>query len=318
MNSTRPNDQASGDPIAAVLDIGSNSVKMLVAEISGGAWRTLADEMAVTRLAAGLRPGGRLDPPAAERTLAGIAGLVGRARALGADRFAAAGTMALRQAADAAEFIRRAAAAIGVEPEILTGESEARLVARAVLADRPAGGDFCICDIGGGSTELALVSGGRIGRRISLPVGVRSRTERFGLDGPIPATVLAALADELAADLEPAAAFAGAEVMGTGGTAITLAAMERPTEPFDPKAVEGLILTVGALRDRASMLATLDVPGRRRIPGLMPERADVILAGAAISLAVLRLLGRDLLTVSRRGLRHGLLLERFGGGAAPD
>ncbi|HOX43717.1 MAG TPA: Ppx/GppA phosphatase family protein [Myxococcota bacterium] len=306
------------DPCAA-LDVGTNSVLMLVARrTADGRLERLLDLSRVTRLGQGLLAEGRIGAPGAERTLAALREFASRARALGVTRAAAVGTMCLRTATNAAEFIARARAEAGFELEAIPGEEEARLTFLGVTAELPVrAGRLAVVDPGGGSTEVTFGQGGDVPRvdwRSSLEVGVVTLTERFLRSDPIAPAELAALraflADEGLAAVRPELPFEA--LLAVGGSATTLAAVELGLEPYDPDRVHGQRLGRDDLERLLARLSALPVAERARVPGLEPKRAEVLPAGAAILLCLLDKLGAGSLVVSDRGLRHGLWLERFG------
>lgn len=297
----------------AAMDVGTNSVLLLVAEVAaGGRLQPIEDRAVVSRLGQGLVPGGRLRPEAADRTAATIAELAARARQLGAEEIRALGTMGLRLAADADAFIERIARDCGVAIRVISGDEEARLTYRGAQHQLPAGSErLVVCDVGGGSTEVISGREARIEQRRSLELGAVGLTERFLPHDPIAPAELAALRHHLAAQLAaefdpPARPF---ELVAVGGTATSLAAMHHQLERYDAERVHGTRLSRRWLAEQLAELARLDVPARARIRGLEPGRADIIPAGTAILLALLERLGAASLLISDRGLRHGLLLE---------
>jgi len=303
----------------AALDVGTNSVLMLVAEPApGGGPRRLFDRSHVTRLGEGLARSGRIGAAGEARTLEALREFARQARALGVERAAAVGTMCLRTAENAAGFMARARAESGFELEAISGQAEARLTFRGVTAELPARAErLALLDPGGGSTEVTFGQGGaapRIERQTSLDVGVVGLTERFLRADPVAPAELAALraylADEGYAGVRPERPFD--LLVAVGGSATTLAAVELALEPYDPDRVHGLRLSRADLERLLARLVALPVAERARLPGLEPKRAEVLPAGAAILLALLDKLGADSLVVSDRGLRHGLWLERFG------
>ncbi|MBN2172423.1 MAG: Ppx/GppA family phosphatase [Candidatus Krumholzibacteriota bacterium] len=299
----------------AVIDVGSNSVKLCVARVADGRLVDRHDRVRITRLAAGLVPGGRLQPEAAARTLAALTELAAEARARGAERILAAGTMALRLADDAPAFLAKVRRRTGLAIAILDGDEEARLAWRAAAAAGPGEGPLLVVDVGGASTEFIRGAGGRLGARRSEPVGVVSLTEAHLAVDPPRAADLAAVHAALTGALDFLPAFAAprpAALVGVGGTATTLAAVAQGLEPYDPARVQGFGVSRAELARQIERYRTLTRDERRRLPGLMPERADVILAGALLLAAVLAILDLPELRVSDYGLRHALLLEAAG------
>jgi exopolyphosphatase/guanosine-5'-triphosphate,3'-diphosphate pyrophosphatase len=294
----------------AAIDIGTNSVKLLVASVSSAGIEVVEERVVVTRLGEDLHASGRIGEEAAARTLGVLAEFVAAARERGAQGIAVVGTMGLRMAGNADEFLARSRA-LGVSIEILSGEEEARLSyrgARSILGR--AEGEMCVFDIGGGSVEFASGRGDRIEKTASLPIGVRFLTDRFLRSDPVAAREL----EELLLHVKTALAvlpLRAEKPVGVGGTAATIAAIMRGAEPFDPARTRGTEVALVELERQIDLLRPLPVGERKKIKGLPPERADVILAGAAVARAVLAELGARSFVVSDRGLRHGLLEERF-------
>jgi len=286
----------------ATIDIGTNSVLLLVAEPAPGAAgpRVLADLAEITRLGEGLGASGALAPAAVERTLAAVRAQVAAARAAGAERVVAVGTQALREARNAEAFLVPAEAALGSPVEIVSGEREAELARRAVMESFPQLGEATLMDIGGGSTEFVVVRGGRVAFVASTRLGSVRLTERFGDDR---AGIEAAVADAVRA-----VPFAG-ELVGIAGTVTTLAAVARGVEPYDAERVHGVRLGMDEVTEVIGRLAALPLEERRRVPGLQPKRADVIVAGMLIALGAMRAAGAPTLLVSDRGVRWGRWYE---------
>lgn len=299
-----------------VIDVGTNSVKLHVGERdAAGHWQRVIDRSEVTRLGEGLLETGEIAPQAQERTLAALCGMAAQAHDLGAEPIVALGTMGLRTARNSDEFRAAARTRCGVEIEVIDGEQEARLAYLAVQsgAGLPDGA-VTVFDTGGGSTQVTLGRAGRIRERFSVNLGAVRLTEQFGLSQVAPrATLDAALAfaaRELARlDGEPPPD----ALVGMGGAVTNLASVALGMERYDPERVQGAVLARTEIERQIALYAATDSAGRRAIPGLQPGRADVILAGALIVLTLLDKLHCDRLSVSDRGLRHGVLIERFSG-----
>jgi exopolyphosphatase/guanosine-5'-triphosphate,3'-diphosphate pyrophosphatase len=297
----------------AALDVGTNSVKLYVAERADGGWRTVADRAEVTRLGEGLDATGRLGTAALERTTDAIARLAAEARAEGAEEIVAVGTAGLRAAANAGDLVGRVRERSGLELEVLPPEDEARLAyVAAAEALGPAPGTRLVFDSGGGSSQFTFGHDATVDERFSLDVGAVRMTERYGLAGPVTdevlATALAGIAGALGRlrDRSPPAAIAG-----MGGAVTNLAAVQHGLAEYDPAAIEGTTLDRPEIDRQIALYRARTAEQRRAIPGLQPGRAEVILAGACIVRTVLGLLDAGALTVSTRGLRHGLLAARF-------
>jgi exopolyphosphatase/guanosine-5'-triphosphate,3'-diphosphate pyrophosphatase len=299
---------------AAAVDVGTNSVKVHVAERSGGGWRTLADRAVITRLGEGLGATGALAPEAMARTADAVCEVVREARRAGARDIAAVGTAGLRIAANAAAFVEAVRERCGVAVEVIGGEEESRLGhLAATAAAGPGSGAVVVFETGGGSTQFTFGSGDRIDERFSIDVGAVGLTERFGLDGPVSPAVLVQARGAVAAALGRLDGRARPDALiGIGGALTNLAAVRHGLARYEPTVVEGTVLDRAEIDRQIERYRTLAADQRRGITGLQPARAEVILAGALIVRAVLDALGRDAVTVSDRGLRHALLAERFG------
>jgi len=300
----------------AVIDVGTNSVKFHVAEKGdGGAWRTIVDRTEVTRLGEGLRESGELGREPMKRTAAAIEGMVAEARRDGVSATAAVGTMGMRTARNSGSFIQEVERLCGVHIEVISGEDEGRLAYLAVKAGLRLGeGSLVVFDTGGGSTQFTFGRGASVQERFSLNVGAVAYTERYRLGGSVSPEQLRAALDAIAADL---ARLDGARppdtLVGLGGAVTNIAAVKLALAKYDPDIVQGTVLERAEVERQIELYRMRSADDRRRIVGLQAERAEVILAGACVVETVMDKLGKDKLSVSDRGLRHGVLLERFGG-----
>jgi exopolyphosphatase/guanosine-5'-triphosphate,3'-diphosphate pyrophosphatase len=303
---------------AAVIDVGTNSVKFHLAERSAdGRWRTLVDRSEITRLGEGLREAGALGPAPMERTIDAICGMAGEARNAGAMDIAAVGTAALRIAANSAELVDAARDRCGVRVEVISGDEESRLGYLAVrpLIDRTAE-SIVVFETGGGSSQITFASGDRIDEQFSLNVGAAGLTERYRLDRVVSAETLREALAAAAEELSPLDGRPRPDALiGMGGAFTNLAAVKHRLATYAPDVVEGTVLDRAEIDRQIELYRTRTSDQRRGIVGLQPARAEVILAGACIVRTVLDKLDRESVTVSDRGLRHGLLLERFERGA---
>ena len=298
----------------AVIDVGTNSVKFYVADRQDdGTWSTVVERSEVTRLGEGLDKTGRLGREPVERTVGAVADMVDEARRLGVDDVAAAGTAGLRIAPNRVEFLDAVHERTGVRVEVVPGEEEARL---AYVATKAALGlrDEAVVDFdtGGGSSQFTFGHGDRVVEQFSVHVGAIRFTEQFGLDGPVDEARLAEVLEAVAADLEPLDERRTPDLLvGMGGAVTNLAAVQLELAEYDPSRVRGAKLERGEVERQIELYRTRTADERRDIVGLQPKRAEVILAGACIVLTVMRKLDAPSLTVSDRGLRHGLMAERF-------
>lgn len=300
----------------ATIDLGSNTVRLLVADVTGaGRWRLVDADQRVTRLGEGLAKRGRLGEAPSARTAAAVTDYVARARRGGAERVAIVATSAVREAANGQDFAAALGRATGETVTVITGEREAALTLAGVLAGLPeAGGDTLVFDIGGGSTEYILARAGAAVAAVSLRLGVVDLTERHPFPARVEATRFRRLLDEVAGRLAaelPADIRAprGARLVGTAGTATTLAALDLGLAVYDAARVQGHTLTRAAIDAQLHRLGTLTLAQRAALPCLEPGRADLIVPGTAIVLATLSLLGLDRMVVSDWGLREGILIS---------
>ena len=294
----------------AAIDVGTNSVKLYVGEREqDGSWQTIAERAEVTRLGEGLADGGALGREPIERTAQAIAAMADEAREDGAVRIVAAGTAGMRMASNSNELIDAVRERAGVEIEVIPGDDEARLAYTAVVAalpEKPA--SLVVFDTGGGSSQFTFAD-----EQFSVNVGAARFTERFGLDQSVSADVVAEARAAIAAELTRIQERPQPDmVVGMGGAVTNLTAVKQQLAEYDADAVQGAVLERGEVERQIELYRERTADQRREIAGLQPKRAEVILAGACIVATVLDLLGRDSLTVSARGLRHGLLAERFG------
>lgn len=299
----------------AVIDVGTNSLKMYVGREVHGRITDVGDFVAVTRLGEDLHVDGELSEAAIERTAARLKEFVERAQGLSADKIVAVGTMALRTAKNADEFTDLVKRRCKLRVEILDAEKEAGyayLAARRSLPDLR--GRLTVFDTGGGSTEFVDGEDARIRTRCSLALGSRTLTDRFCGEDPVPAEAVAALRDEIRTILDQAEPPSG-PLVGVGGTVVTLATLRDRIPVAHSARAHGAVLRRAEVERVLADLAGKTLLERRRTVGLMPERADVSLAGAAITAAVMERAGADTLTACARGLRHGVFYDRFAAGA---
>jgi exopolyphosphatase / guanosine-5'-triphosphate,3'-diphosphate pyrophosphatase len=306
---------------AATIDIGTNSLLLLIGEpLPDGSIRVLEDRAHITRLGEGLAASDRLTDAAIERTIATLREYKECCDRHGAQAVAAVGTAALRQASNAEAFLARARDELGIAVDVIAPEREARLTHLAAVRDF--GEEIVVIDIGGGSTEFiarALPHHGVAGELAlkSLPIGCVTLTERFiASDPPAPAEVQAlrmAVREALEAtvELDHFARPHDHMLVATAGTATTLMAMHLALPAYQPELVHGQHLKITDLRALVAALVAATLDERRRMPGLLPARADVILAGAVLLHEAMNELGYADVTISDRGVKWGLFYEKF-------
>lgn len=299
----------------AVVDVGTNSVKFhAVARDPDGRWNTLADRAEVTRLGEGLSETGRIGDAPLERTAAAIATMAEEARRMGVRAIAAVGTAGLRIATNTVDVVAAVRARTGLAIEVISGEEEARLAFLATTAALGStAGSLVVFDTGGGSSQFTFGHGGGIDERFSVDVGAARYTERFGLDGVVSEEVLREAIAAIAADLHRLDGRPVPDTLvGMGGAITNLTAVRHGLAAYDPDVVQGTVLDIAEIDRQIELYRSRDANARRAITGLQANRAEVILAGACIVRTVMQKLGKTALTVSDRGLRHGLMVERFG------
>ena len=310
---------ASAERLAAAVDLGSNTVRLIVGEpAGGGGLHIVHTAQKVTRLGQGLGETGRLQPEAVRRTLETLEGFADEWRARGVERVRVAATAAVREAANGEAFARQVAGTVGVPLEVLAGEQEARLTVLGVrggLGGLPAEG--VLFDIGGGSTEFIGIRDGRADRVTSLPVGVVKGREAFLARDPVDPEELSALTAYYVDAVTPAR-FAleserGSALFGTAGTVTTLAAIDLGLARYEPERVNAHLLTEAAVGRLLEELAAMSLEERRAIPAIERGREDLIVAGAALTRVVMEVFGAATVVVSECGLREGLLIDLLAG-----
>ena len=302
-------------PRYAVIDVGTNSVKFHIGEPAGDrTWRAVVDRAELTRLGEGLEKSGAIAAEATERTTTAIAGMVDEARRNGCVAIAVVGTAGLRIARNADDVIETIRSRTGVTIETISGEEEGRLAYLAVRAGLPLGeGTLVVFDTGGGSSQFTFGQGERVVELFSINVGAVRYTERFELSGVVASVVLAEALAVISADLSRIDGRPQPDTLAAMGGAVTnLTAVSYGMAKYDPDVIHGTTLQRSEIERQIKLYRSLTVAARREIVGLQPKRADVILAGACIVRTIMDKLGKDSLTVSDQGLRHGLLVDRFG------
>jgi exopolyphosphatase/guanosine-5'-triphosphate,3'-diphosphate pyrophosphatase len=305
----------------AVIDIGTNSVKLLVADVCDSAFEPLLEKSEQTRLGSGFFETRCLQAEAIERTSAAVLKYANQARERGAGHVRIVATSAARDASNQSELCDAVFRATGLSLEVISGEAEARWAYLGVatdpsLRDKP----LLVMDIGGGSTEFVIGRGGQKFFQGSFPLGSVRLMERMNVsDPPAPhewektrAGILSFLREEVAPRLRPALAELGAQqaiLVGVGGTPSILAAMKLDLEKFDRSAIEGVKITFPELSYQLGQLWALPLAERKKIKGLPPERADVIIMGAAIVALVMEEFGLKVLRPSTRGIRFAALTD---------
>jgi exopolyphosphatase / guanosine-5'-triphosphate,3'-diphosphate pyrophosphatase len=295
----------------AAIDVGTNSVRLYVADAVADGSVGVDRDLVITRLGQGVDRDGRLAAVAMRRTLEAIARYHERATSLGAGRVRIAATSAVRDAANRDEFLGAVQDATGVRPEILTGDEEARLSFLGATSELGEGAPFLVLDIGGGSTEFVL--GDREPEAwISIDVGSVRLTERHVRSDPPSAQELRAVAADADGAVERARGIVGSAartLVGLAGTITTMAAVALGLKAYDRDAIHHARLSLERVREVDAMLASVDVDRRRALPAMPPGREDVIVAGSVILRRVMEGFDFDEVLVSEADILDGLVLD---------
>lgn len=302
----------------AAIDIGSNSVRLLVADVTGDGrtgWqiRAVARAGEPCRLGKGLTSTGQIEADTAERAAELCMGFADRAKALGAVHTLVGATAAIRNATNGSSVAAAIEERSGLPVRVLTGEEEARTVYRSVVAGlgSVAATSSCVVfDIGGGSTEVVSGAGHEPGRWVSLPIGAVSLSERFDVGDPPDPTALENMRSAVYELIMSQCAYLPAEAplfAGVGGTITVLALLDRGIKAYDPVQLEGWLIPNDRLRSLIDHLVSLSHEERRRLPAMGEGRADIVVAGAVVVQALAKRFPSQGLLCSTQGLRYGLV-----------
>lgn len=305
------------EKVVAFIDIGTNSARLLVVSISGnGAYHTLTRIKDVVRLGEGEYAAGKIQPDAVERLVRVLKRFMDLSRSLGASAFVAMATSAMREAVNAQEIVDLIAAELGLKIQIISGKEEARLIHLGVAAGINLGSEQALfIDIGGGSTELIV--GGQYTYAVldSMRLGairITSQCLKNGFDGVLPPKRQMKMMNRIMTVAMPSikrvSAFPFSRCIGSSGTTINLAEIAQRLYHAEETPVRPVLLR-SDLENLYPYLCSLTLEERRKVPGINPDRADIVLAGAAILLAVMKTLKIPVIEVSDRGLREGILMD---------
>ncbi len=295
----------------AAVDLGTNTTRLLVADVEHGRVTAVAQRLRITRLGEGVDERRRLLPAPIARTRNCLAEYRRELETLGAERTLLVATSAVRDAENGEAFLGEIEWSYGFATRLLSGDEEAGLTFRGATLERALSGPTLVLDIGGGSTELIVGGPEGIARRESLDVGSVRLTERFLPSDPPSVLELAScagavrslLVERLPGNLRVDAA------IGVAGTVTSLAALDLGLDAYEPLRVHGHVLDTGGVRAQLERLAALPLAERRRVPALDPERAPVIVAGAVILRETLAHLALDGIEASEHDLLYGAALE---------
>ena len=296
------------------IDIGSNSTRLLLADVNDGVISEISRESTVTRLGDGVNKSGALNNAAIERVMDTLEEYAGEMVLAGCDRIGGVATSAVREASNGEDFAEQVGTRHGIPIEVISGDREAQLTfLGASTGDALDGaGRSMVVNIGGGSTEFIIGAGGELLFHRSTKLGAVRQSERWLQSDPPTKDEIKLLLDEARTIILEAvpAEFRRdiANGIGVAGTPTVLAAVDQELEPFDPWKVHGYPITIEAAERLLELLASLPLAERRKVPGLHPDRAPTIVAGAAILLSTLRAFGLDQVVVSEHDILYGVAL----------
>jgi exopolyphosphatase / guanosine-5'-triphosphate,3'-diphosphate pyrophosphatase len=303
----------AGAARVAVIDLGSNSTRLLVADVVAGRVTELERRSEVTRMARGVDLSGQLAAEAVEAVCAVVAGYVDAYERYDVDQVVAVATSAVRDSSNGAAFVAELRERFELGARLLSGEQEARLTYLGATAGRRQHGRTLVFDIGGGSTELIMGDESGVRTFRSLQLGVVRHSERHINSDPPAQPELETLAEaaraEIAASTDTQHPLSAELGIAVAGTPTSLAAIDLQLDPYDPVLVHGHRLKLSTIQRILSELATMPLAERSRVTGLQPGRAPTIVAGAVILVAVMRAYGLNVIEVSEHDILHGVALE---------
>jgi exopolyphosphatase/guanosine-5'-triphosphate,3'-diphosphate pyrophosphatase len=297
----------------ASIDIGTNTILLLLAEVEGEEIKPLFEMETVVRLGEGVQENGILTKEAMNRGIETLSQYLERCQAMKVQKIFAVGTSALREAKNSAEFLRLVKEKLNLSIEVISGEEEARLSFLAVSKDlMEVNEPILVVDVGGGSTEFILGRGNQINQWTSLPLGSVRFAEQYLHSDPVQEkewNTMEKRIRELLAKIphshEPLS------MVAVGGTATTLASVEQGLEEFIPQKIHHFVLRREALKNQLLLYRSKTIEERKKIPGLPAARADVILAGGAILYMTMEELNCPSVLISCHGVRYGLLYRKW-------
>jgi exopolyphosphatase / guanosine-5'-triphosphate,3'-diphosphate pyrophosphatase len=301
----------------AVVDMGTNSTRLLVADVDDGRVEEIERRSTVTRLGRGVDTTQQLATEAIDDVANAVGEYIGIYEPLEPETVSVLATSAVRDAANSGAFIAELRERFALNARILTGDEEARLTYLGAVAGRPPAGGTLVIDIGGGSTEIVVGSGHEVTYHASLQAGTVRHTERYMRNDPPTAPELEALAEDVRklifAELAAAEFFEIGIGIAVAGTPTSLAAIEQELDPYDPEMVHGYVLTLDGIQRMCSMLSGKTLEQRLQVTGLHPGRAPTIVAGVVILIQVMRAFGLQRIEVSEHDILHGAALEASAG-----
>lgn len=297
----------------AIVDIGTNSTRLLVADVTAGRVTEIDRRTRVTRLGRGVDLAGSLATEAIEAVCEVVAEYVAAYQEVGATTVDAIATSAVRDAANGDAFIAELRERFALTARVLDGEQEARLTYRGATYEHPPPGPLLVIDIGGGSTELIIGTGTEVDFHTSLQAGVVRHTERHLASDPPATAELEALANDVLGLLSRAIADCREtnveSAIAVAGTPTSLAAIDQSLDLYDPQRVHGHRMSLDSIQRMLSRLASLPLAERRQLTGLHPDRAPTIVAGVVILIEVMRAFDLTAVVASEHDILQGAALE---------
>jgi exopolyphosphatase/guanosine-5'-triphosphate,3'-diphosphate pyrophosphatase len=297
----------------AVIDVGSNSTRLLVADVADGDVAKVERQSRVTRLGRGVDLTGQLSAEAIEATCAAIGDYAALCERLDVEATTTIATSAVRDASNGDAFVAELRERFALTATVLDGEEEARLTYLGATHERPPRQPTLVIDIGGGSTELIVGHDDRPDFERSMQVGVVRHTERHIASDPPAAAELEALAADVRGSIEEAVPAEEAARVAAGiavaGTPTSLAAVELELEPYDPERVHGHVLSLESIQRLLSLFASRPLSERQEIVGLHPDRAPTIIAGVVILVEAMRAFGLERIRVAEHDILFGAALQ---------
>jgi len=296
-----------------ILEIGTNSIKFFVAGIANDHIKVFEDSNNISRLGEGLYKTGNISEDAIKRNIDALRGFLDISKKYNPGQVITVGTMGLRTAKNAQEFIEKVKNELGLEIKVLTGEDEARFsYLAAISAIAVDDKDILVFDTGGGSTEFIYGKGDKLKERFSLNIGAVQPTEKYLRSNPVTDqewekcnAVIRGFLKENLLDRKVD------RIVGIGGTVTSMGAIKHHIQKYDAEKIQGSQLTLVEVQGQIAMFREKTIEQRKEIIGLQPKRADVILAGAAIVMNILLLNHKEHFFLSDRGLRHGIIFDQM-------
>ena len=300
----------------AVVDMGTNSTRLLVADVGDHEVTEIERESRVTGLGRGVDTSGQLATDAIDDVCGAVGDYIRRYEELGAERVTAIATSAVRDADNSSAFTAELRERFALDSRILSGREEAWLTYRGASFGRTSAEGSLVVDIGGGSTELIVGSKDELGFFASLQAGTVRQTERHLTRDPADASELEELATDVRglidAELSGRALVSAEHGIAVAGTPTSLAAIDLGLDPYDAEAVHGHVLGLPTIQRMCSELATMTLEERLAVTGLHPGRAPTIVAGVVILIGVMRAFGLSEIEVSEHDILYGVALEAAG------